>query len=107
MKFTTDSTVDVCMSSLQGYIQSSYTSLVAVFGEPTYLDDDTDEKVNVEWEIRFEDGTIATIYNWKDYDGGAECWADPQYYWHIGGFGQRAVELVSQVLQSNQALTSA
>jgi hypothetical protein len=77
-------------SCLQGYIKTTYDELVNVFGEPTTLEGD---KVNVEWTIKFSDGTIATIYDWKlstvpmgDYD------------WHIGGYTQRAVELVTNCM---------
>ena len=77
-------------SCLQGYIKTTYDELVNVFGEPTTLKGD---KVNVEWTIKFSDGTVATIYDWK-------LSAVPMgvYDWHIGGYTQRAVELVTNCM---------
>jgi hypothetical protein len=74
-------------SCLQGYIETTYDELVNVFGKPTILKGD---KVNVEWTIKFSDGTIATIYDWKQPETPMEY-----YPWHIGGFNRRAVELVN------------
>ena len=77
-------------SCLRGYIKTTYDELVNVFGSPTTLKGD---KVNVEWTIKFSDGTVATIYDWK-------LSAVPMgvYDWHIGGFNQRAVELVTNCM---------
>jgi hypothetical protein len=72
---------------LQGYIETTYDELVSVFGEPTTLEGD---KVTAEWTIKFSDGTVATIYDWKQLETPMEY-----YPWHIGGYTQRAVELVN------------
>jgi len=74
-------------SCLRGYIKTTYDELVNVFGEPTTLKGD---KVNVEWTIKFSDGTVATIYDWKQSETPMGV-----YDWHIGGFNHRAVELVN------------
>ena len=74
-------------SCLQGYIETTYDELVNVFGKPTILKGD---KVTAEWTIKFSDGTIATIYDWKQPETPMEY-----YPWHIGGFNRRAVELVN------------
>jgi hypothetical protein len=47
----------------------------------------------VEWIIRFSDGTVATIYDWKLSETPMGV-----YDWHIGGFTQRAVELVTNCM---------
>lgn len=80
---------------LQGEMAISYASLVQLFGEP--LDGDG-YKTQAEWVIRFEDGTVATIYDWKlgaCYVGEDEG-IPPQEIlsWHIGGKTLRAYELV-------------
>ena len=83
---------DVNGTSLKGYLNAQYGILVTVFGEPHHTN--LDGKVQVEWELEFEDGTIATIYDWKEYQ--------PVEYvteWHIGGHEKRAVELVTQAYQ--------
>ena len=68
-------------TSLQDYVTTSYSRLVEVFGEPDIGPNDTGcDKVTCEWDLRFEDGTYATIYDWKEYDT-----PFGEYRWHIGG----------------------
>jgi len=72
-------------TSLIGEIDVSYKQLVKVFGKP---DKGDGYKTEAEWRLKFEDGTIATIY---DYKSGKSY--DPEYGlpvekirdWHIGG----------------------
>ena len=88
MKFTTDA--DVNMTSLQGYMEAYYHQLVEVFGQP----DGGGDKTTVEWCLAFEDGTVATIYDWKEYETPTGL-----YRWHIGGRNSRAVDLVKQTFK--------
>ena len=74
-------------SCLRGYVKTTYDELVNVFGEPTKLKGD---KVNVEWTIKFSDGTVATIYDWKQSETPMGV-----YDWHIGGFNYLAVDYVN------------
>jgi hypothetical protein len=62
---------------LRGYCTTTYANLVALLGEPHVRRGD---KTNVEWSFRCQNGTIFTVYDWK------EC-ATPtgDYAWHIGG----------------------
>lgn len=55
---------NVTGTCLQGTINTSYDRLVDLFGEPTQLE--ADGKVQVEWAVKFTDGTLATIYDWKE-----------------------------------------
>jgi hypothetical protein len=92
--------IDIDGTSLQGYINSNYGTLVELFGHPTESDG---YKVDWEWELRFEDGTVATIYNWKNgpnYCGrdGLQC--DQVTEWHIGGHVRNALYYVQEVLKS-------
>jgi len=89
MKFTKDA--DVNMTCLQGYISAKYDQLVKVFGEP----DGGGDKTTVEWALKFEDGTIATIYDWKEYSTPMY-----EYDWHIGGHNKKAVARVRQALNA-------
>jgi len=80
---------------LQGYIEVPYEKLVKVFGPPEEGDG---YKTQVEWRIEFEDGTIATIYDYKmskEYLGPDEG-LEPEEIteWHIGGREPQAVILV-------------
>ena len=87
-------------SCLQGYIDESYDRLVEVFGEPN--SDGDEYKVQKEWVIEFADGTIATIYDYKEgdaYNGEGQGKHYTQVTdWHVGGRNQRAVMLVSEAL---------
>ena len=88
MKFVVYPEVD--MTSLQGYVTSTYDDLVGVFGEPQYQNDG---KVTCEWNLKFADGTVATIYDYKE--GTTPKGA---YDWHVGGFNQYAVKRVTEAL---------
>ncbi len=88
MKFTTDA--DVNMTSLQGYVPARYEDLVAVFGEP----EGGGDKTTVERCLAFEDGTVATIYDWKEYETPMGL-----YHWHIGGMSKLAVARVQQAFR--------
>ena len=52
-----------------------------VFGPPTWDQGSADDKVQVEWVIKFPDGTLGTIYDYKQYD------VEPEDidFWSIGG----------------------
>lgn len=93
-----DKHINYNMTSLQGYLTASYERLVELFGEPTEGDG---YKVDAEWIVEMDDGTVATIYNWKN--GRNYCEDDGLYVeeiteWHIGGHNKRAVHLVEDVL---------
>jgi hypothetical protein len=97
---------DTC---LVGTVTTSYEKLVEAFGKPTYVGNHG-EKVNIEWDIDFgvadsldrdeyDETVIATVYNWKDFDGGAEAMSSDSYEWHIGGHSYEAVECVRKALE--------
>jgi hypothetical protein len=86
-------------TSFQGDMRVSYSRLVEVFGEPH--SDGGGYKVDAEWCLRFEDGVIATIYNYKNgpnYNDGVGSVEDIKV-WHIGGKSSRAYTNVIDVLQ--------
>jgi hypothetical protein len=97
-----DDLINSNMTSLRGCITASYTQLVATFGMPM-KDGFDDYKSDAEWLVKFDDGTVATIYNWKDginYCGSehgtpTESITD----WHIGGHTSLAVDYVKQALK--------
>ena len=66
LRFNThnDSSIDVNGTSHQGAISETFENLLKVFGTPMGASDDG--KVDVEWNIMFNDGVVATIYNWKN-----------------------------------------
>lgn len=77
-------------TSYQGKIRTTYRQLLEAFGEP--LEGSADFKTDCEWVVEFEDGTIATIYNWKT----GRIPFEP-YDWHIGGRSLFAVENISKI----------
>ena len=68
MKFT--KATEANGTHLQGNVGATYQELVEVFGEPIRYDSDgtthMNNKTDAEWRISFEDGTKATIYNYKN-----------------------------------------
>ena len=66
MKYKTHNDKEICTDGtwLQGHVYCSYETLVSLFGEPSEHYDDY--KCDAQWVIEFEDGEVATIYNWKN-----------------------------------------
>ena len=99
-KFT--KTSDTSGIHLQGNVGATYHELVEIFGEPNRYESDgtthKDNKVDAEWSIRFEDGTVATIYNYKNglnYLGAAGKRVSEISMWNVGGIDERAVTMVN------------
>ena len=95
-------------SSLIGYVTGTYKELIKAFGEPTYKEYSTADKVSTEWTLEFEltdnvkPYVIGTIYDWKRYDGGKECRNGNEFVWNVGGMSYDALELVQQTLEKEQ-----
>lgn len=98
MKFV--HTTDFSGTCLQGQVNTTYEKLVSRFGEPTCAGDEY--KVQAEWCLRFADGTVATIYDWKEGDAycGEGEGKKPEAVtdWHIGGHNDKAVIRVREFL---------
>ena len=78
---------DIVGTCLQGTIDTSYDRLVEVFGKPNlWTEEETDGKISCDWVIKFTDGTLATIYDWKE-----DIKYDRVTKWHIGGHSKAAV----------------
>ena len=85
-------------SCRQGVIETTYQELVAKFGEPN-LEGDGGYKVSFEWSIQFNDGTYATIYDWKLEESERESVRNGRLYdFHIGGFNPSAVTEVRKAM---------
>lgn len=85
--------ISVNGTSYKGSVKTFYSDLVEAFGEPTFDFRDDLDKVNCEWNLRFEDGTVATIYDWKMPETPMGL-----YEWHIGGRDYKAVEKVMRYI---------
>lgn len=60
-------------------VRAKLSELRKLFGEPSLGDDD---KVQYDWTLQTYDGTIFTIYDWKE----GRFADDKEIEWHIGGF---------------------
>jgi|TARA_R110001583_G_scaffold54311_1_gene166427 hypothetical protein len=81
---------------LQGYLNIEYSNLISTFGNPTLRGHG---KVDWEWIIKFSNGCIATIYNWKNGPGyGVDVGPEEIYEWNVGGFSNQALENVKAAL---------
>jgi len=110
MKYQThnETNIDNNMSHLQGYIKADYEELVEAFGSPM-ADGYDNYKVDAEWMISFEDGTVATIYNWKNgrnYMGSQGMDVEDMVEWNVGGFSKIALFRLAEVL-NKQTVTAA
>ena len=87
MKFTNDANAN--MTSLKGEFVITFAELVEIFGRPDHGPNADLDKVTCEWALTFEDGTVATIYDWK-----TNRTPMGEYEWHIGGHSEAAVDHV-------------
>lgn len=105
MKFKThnDKDIDLNGTHLQGQIDTTYSKLKKIFGKPNNGDG---YKTDAEWEIEFEDGTVATIYNYKDgfnYNGREYGMSKTKITdWHIGGYDKKAYEMVCAMIKEGK-----
>ncbi|MEY5134623.1 MAG: hypothetical protein RL709_318 [Pseudomonadota bacterium] len=76
-------------TSLKGYVGTTYDKLVKLFGEP--LKGSDDGKTTCEWILEFEDGTVATIYDWKQKQTPKD-----HFYWSVGGYTYEALEHIKK-----------
>lgn len=94
---------------LQGHAPFLYSRIVEVFGEPTRVNLEEGSRVVFEWVMTFEDGTVATIYEYKSsslYGDGDDAPTPEEMKksftdWHIGGKNKRAVELIHSALNGS------
>ena len=85
---------------LQGHIVTTRANLEAVFGEPTFYEGSG--KITVEWGLKFEDGTLATIYDWKRYEEGKPA-LDEEITYNVGGLVPEALAKVQEALKASHA----
>ena len=93
-------TPEISGTHLQGYITTTRAELTRAFGNPLWESDHT-EKVTLEWAVLFEDGTIATVYDWKRYEP-RPLGLDEVFQYNIGGLSPRAVDLVTATLEAQK-----
>lgn len=77
-------------TGLVGEIEATFEGLQEAFGVPEAGGDDG--KTRAEWHLQFDDGTVASIYDWKE-----SMPLEALTTWHVGG---RTHEALVQVLQA-------
>jgi len=79
-------------------------NLKAIFGEPTYDQNDGSDKTNLEWFFELEDGSPITIYDWKYYRPIGD---DEVIEWHVGArsgtIAYEAEEAIRSVLIAHES----
>ena len=93
---------DVRNTSAKGSVVTNFDLLVECFGMPQIgpcLEEDLDarredyEKITCEWMLKFSDGSVATIYDYKMKDTPEE-----DYEWHIGGEDYDCVQIIQTII---------
>ena len=90
-------------TSLQGYMDISFDEIEEILGKPNMEGDPY--KVDAEWGIKFSDGTVATIYNYKTgrrYLGNEGLDVRDIRDWHIGGHNKSVVARVCKLLNTKE-----
>lgn len=106
MKFKTHNDKDISVGGThrQGQIITTYRDIVNTFGKPSK--DYDDYKSDAEWNIEFENGMVATLYNYKNginYLGRKEGIPKTKITeWNIGGVDKTVVSLIQlAIIQAN------
>jgi hypothetical protein len=82
-------------TSLQGYVSITFAELCEALGEPgPYVSGDG--KVIAEWILQ-DNKVVATIYIYKLTEIPQDT-----YSWHVGGFNEKALELVQRLLPNHK-----
>jgi hypothetical protein len=78
---------------------ASVADLRKILGEPQCEQNDGRDKCNFDWTMETEDGTIFTVYDWKEYRRLEE---DEDIEWHVGGHSgldtRKALEEIGEAL---------
>ena len=61
-------------------INATYNELVKAIGKPQYTST-PDDKSQYDWVCETENGTVFTVYDWKEYRNFGD---DEKIEWHIG-----------------------
>jgi hypothetical protein len=75
-----------------GYVTITYDELVKTLGQPK--EGSADGKTTCEWHVEFEDGSVATVYDWK-----VGYTPKNLHDWHVGGRSGIALDYLEEVLE--------
>ena len=99
-----DKNVDICGTSLQGTINTTYDKLVSVLGKPSYTDADPYEKVACSWDLKvkyYDTGDSGDDWSYETVS--VYCWKEGKIPtkmipWHVGGNSWIAEDLANQII---------
>ena len=99
-----DKNVDICGTSLQGTINTTYDKLVSVLGKPSYTDADPYEKVACSWDLQvkyYDTGDSGDDWSYEKVS--IYCWKEGKIPtklipWHVGGNSWIAEDLANQII---------
>jgi hypothetical protein len=103
-KFITHNDTDKWLSAgthLIGHITCNYEDIVEVFGKPNESDG---YKSDAGWDIKWNDGTVSTIYNWKNgnnYNNDGTR-TESIVEWNVGGKDQKALNYVLRAIKRSK-----
>jgi hypothetical protein len=103
-------TTDTAGTCKRGDLTATYAELVKCFGEPHYRltsknRENSDCKVSVEWAVKFEDGVVSTIHDWKQnryYCGNNGIPAERVTSWSIGGNRPESATRVQELVDASR-----
>jgi hypothetical protein len=81
IKYINNINTETVGTSGKGSFICEFKTLVKVLGQPLKGSDDF--KTQAEWDIIYKDGTITTIYDWKQGEEGIE--PKDVVEWNVGG----------------------
>jgi len=80
---------------------ATVADLRKILGEPQCEQNDGQDKCNFDWTMETEDGTIFTVYDWKEYRPLEE---NEMIEWHVGGRSgadtEKALNEIAEALNS-------
>lgn len=85
IKYINNINTETSGTSGKGSFICEYKTLVKVLGQPEVGDE---YKTQAEWDIEYKDGTVTTIYDWKQgksYLGEEGIEPEEVIEWHVGG----------------------
>ena len=102
--FKTHNDIDGFFTSgthLQGHITCNYEDIVKAFGQPNESDG---YKSDAGWDIKWNDGTLSTIYNWKNgnnYNSDGTR-TESIVEWNVGGKEIKALHYVLRQIKRSR-----
>ena len=108
MKYIThnDQDIDTNLTHGQGGIEADYSLLTKLFGTPFST---PCHKTDAEWNVEFENGVVATIYNWKNgisYLGKHGTPTTQINSWNVGGYDSESIRLIRDMIERSNQITT-